>query len=168
MEVVEDAFRWFRARPNGTTLDEQQVSLGSVAPPYQQLHAWRESHELALNVFHVTKTFPRDERYGLTSQLRRAAFSAAVNIVEGSSRKSRKDFRRFLDISLASLTEVGYALLFAKEAGFLDEASWKDLSDRQNRARFLTWRLYRALAGEQPRQPPPTFTDLDNSLSLPA
>jgi four helix bundle protein len=65
-------------------------------------------------VYHATKTFPSGERYGLTSQMRRAAFSGAVNIVEGSSRKSRKDFRRFLDISLSSLSEVGYALRFAK------------------------------------------------------
>jgi four helix bundle protein len=103
---------------------------------------------LALGVFHVTKTFPIEERFGLTSQLRRAAFSGAVNIVEGSSRKSRKEFRRFLDISLASLAEVGYALFFAKEAGLLDESTWKDLDDRQNRAHFLTWRLYRVLGSE--------------------
>jgi four helix bundle protein len=109
------------------------------------LHAWRESHELALAVYRTAKTFPSDERYGLTSQLRRAAFSAPVNIVEGSARKSRKEFRRFLDISLSSLTEVGYALRFAKEVGLLDDTVWADLNDRQNRARFLTWRLYRAL-----------------------
>ena len=61
--------------------------------------------------------FPNDERYGLTSQLRRAAFSAAVNIVEGSARRSTKEFRRFLDISLSSLSEVGYALRFAHDTG---------------------------------------------------
>jgi len=55
---------------------------------------------------------------------------------------------RFLDISLSSLTEVGYALRFSKEAGMLPEDEWKSLSDRQSRARFLTWRLYRSLAGE--------------------
>ena len=119
-----------------------------MAPPYEKLHAWRECHELALGVYRVTKSFPDDERYGLTSQIRRAAFSAPVNIVEGSSRKSRKEFRRFLDISLSSLTEVGYALRFAYEAGLLDETAWKELSDRQNRARFLTWRLYQVLGRE--------------------
>src|SRR2546430_3532220 len=96
-------------------------TLGDMAPPYERLHAWRECHELALAVYDATKAFPSDERYGLTSQMRRASFSAAVNIVEGSSRKSRKEFRRFLDISLSSLTEVGYALRFAKEAGRSEE-----------------------------------------------
>ena len=119
-----------------------------MAPPYEQLHAWRECHELALAVYHATKTFPSDERYGLTSQMRRAAFSGAVNIVEGSARKSRKEFRRFLDIALSSLSEVGYALRFAHEAGLLDDASWQELSNRQNRSRFLTWRLYRSLGRE--------------------
>jgi four helix bundle protein len=113
--------------------------------PYEKLHAWRESHELALAVYRATKCFPAEERYGLMSQTRRAAFSAAVNIVEGSSRRSRKEFRRFLDIALSSLTEVGYALRFSREAGLLPDADWSSLNDLQNRARFLTWQLYRAL-----------------------
>jgi len=114
--------------------------------PYEKLLAWRECHQLALAVYRVTKRFPVDEQYGLTSQTRRAAFSAAVNIVEGSSRKSTKEFRRFLDIALSSLTEVGYALRFAREAGLLSQGDWSALDDQQNRARFLTWRLYKALA----------------------
>src|SRR5947209_16505817 len=113
--------------------------------PYEKLHAWRECHELALAVYRAAKRFPTEEQYGLTSQTRRAAFSAAVNIVEGSSRRSRKEFRRFLDISLSSLTEVGYALRFAREAGILNEEDWPGLSDLQSRARFLTWQLYQAL-----------------------
>src|SRR6266481_1254914 len=75
---------------------------GAYVSRYEKLHAWRECHELALAVYRVTKRFPDDERYGLTSQTRRAAFSAAVNIVESSARRSTKEFRRFLDISLSS------------------------------------------------------------------
>jgi len=116
-----------------------------MAPPHERLHAWRECHELALAIYGVTKLFPSDERYGLTSQTRRAAFSAAVNIVEDSARRSRREFRRFLDIALSSLTEVGYALHFARKAGLLQEPDWEDLSDRQNRARYLTWQLYQSL-----------------------
>src|SRR5213593_1541221 len=115
-------------------------------PPYERLKAWQECHKLVLATYRVTKAFPREEQYGLTSQSRRAAFSAAVNIVEGSSRRSRKEFRRFLDISLSSLTEVGYALRFSRDAGLLADEDWSALNDRQCRARFLTWQLYRALA----------------------
>src|SRR5437764_12012385 len=106
---------------------------------YERLHAWRECHELALAVYEVTKKFPSDERYGLTSQLRRAAFSAAVNIVEGSARRSTKDFRRFLDISLSPLSEFGYALRLPTEAGLLSGEDWPSLIDRKARPRFLTW-----------------------------
>ena len=113
--------------------------------PYEKLHAWRECHELALGVYGATKRFPSDERYGLTSQTRRAAFSAAVNIVEGSARRSTKEFRRFLDIALSSLTEVGYALRFCREVGLLPDEEWSALNDRQSRARFLTLQLYRSL-----------------------
>lgn len=119
---------------------------------YEKLHAWRECHELALAVYRATKRFPNDERSGLTSQTRRAAFSAAVNIVEGSARRSSREFRRFLDISLSSLSEVGYALRFAHETGILGDEDWKTLSDLQSRARFLTWQLYRAVGRTQPPQ----------------
>jgi four helix bundle protein len=100
--------------------------------PYERLHARRECHELALAVYTATRQFPTQERYGLTSQTRRAAFSAAVNIVEGSAR-------------ISSLTEAGYAIRFAREAGFLSDSDWAHLDDRQNRARFLTLQLYRSL-----------------------
>jgi four helix bundle protein len=113
--------------------------------PYERLHAWRECHALALAVYRATKRFPSEERYGLTSQARRAAFSAAVDIVEGSSRRGPREFRRFLDIALASLTEVGYALRFSTEAGLLPDDEWSTLNDHQCRARYLTWQLYRSL-----------------------
>jgi four helix bundle protein len=116
-----------------------------VPAPYEKLLAWRECHQLALAVYAATGSFPADERYGLTSQMRRAAFSAAANIVEGSSRRTAREFRRFLDIALGSLTEVGYALRFVHEAGLLTAADWQPLNDQQNRARFLTWRLYQAI-----------------------
>ena len=61
-------------------------------------------------------------------------------------RRSRKEFRRFLDIALASLTEVGYALRFCREAGVLPDEEWSSLNDRDSRARFLTLQLYRSLA----------------------
>ena len=113
--------------------------------PYEKLHAWRECHQLALAVYRSTQTFPADERYGLTSQMRRAAFSAPANIVEGASRRTAREFRRFLDIALASLSELGYALRFVHEAGLISASDWAALSDRQSRARFLTWRLYQSI-----------------------
>ena len=80
-----------------------------LMPPYERLKAWQECHKLVLETYRVTKGFPREELYGLTSHARRAAFSAAVNIVEGSANRGVGEYRRFLDISIGSLAELGYA-----------------------------------------------------------
>ncbi len=97
--------------------------------PYERFAAWRECHALALEVYRATRSFPREELYGLTSQARRAAFSAAANIVEGSARRGSAEFRRFLDISLGSLTELGYTLRISRELGLLAEDGWGPLND---------------------------------------
>ena len=114
--------------------------------PYERFAAWRECHALALEVYRATRVFPKDELYGLTSQARRAAFSAAANIVEGSAKRGSAEFRRFLDISLGSLTELGYTLRISRELGILAEESWGRLNDLQSRARFLTWKLYASVS----------------------
>ena len=88
--------------------------------PYERLIAWQRAHALLLELYRVTGTWPKEERYALTSQVRRAAFSVPVNIVEGSSRRGRREFRRFLDIAYGSLAEVGYILVIARDLGMLD------------------------------------------------
>src|SRR4029077_3523371 len=69
---------------------------------HKRLLAWKECHQLVLSIYQITEKSPKHELYGLTSQTRRAAFSAAVNIVEGAARKGIREFKRFLSISLAS------------------------------------------------------------------
>src|SRR5205809_2306096 len=99
-----------------------------------------------VGTYRATRAFPKDELYGLTSQARRAAFSAAANIVEGSAKRGSAEFRRFLDISLGSLTELGYTLRLSRELGILAEEPWDKLNDLQSRARFLTWKLYASVS----------------------
>jgi four helix bundle protein len=113
---------------------------------YEKLVAWKECHALALAVYRATEGFPKREMYGLTAQARRAAFSAAANIAEGSAKRGPAEFRRFLDISLGSLAEVSYIARLAKDLGLLNEDSWATLNNQQNRAGFVTWRLYQAVA----------------------
>jgi four helix bundle protein len=84
---------------------------------YSELKAWRAAHELAVSVYRLTADWNTRERYGLTAQVRRAAFSVPVNIVEGSRRRGRREFRRFLDVAVGSLAEVEYTLKFAVEVG---------------------------------------------------
>ena len=77
---------------------------------YKRLKVWQESHELVLKVYKVTKKFPREEFFGLTSQMRRAVVSVAANIVEGQVRNTSKSFLQFLNIANGSLVEVEYYL----------------------------------------------------------
>jgi four helix bundle protein len=84
---------------------------------YSELKAWRAAHALAVSVYRLTTDWDTRERYGLTAQVRRAAFSVPVNIVEGSRRRGRREFRHFLDVAVASLAEVEYTLGFAVEVG---------------------------------------------------
>jgi four helix bundle protein len=110
--------------------------------PYERFAAWQRCHELVLAVYRVTASFPKDERYGLTSQARRAAFSAAANIAEGSAKRGLGEFRRYLDISIGSLSELAYILQLASELNLLTDKDRQALNALRARAGFLTWRLY--------------------------
>jgi four helix bundle protein len=89
------------------------------AQRHEQLKAWTACHELALAVYEATKSWPSSELYTLTSQARRAAYSAAANIAEGSAKKGSREFRRYLDTSLGSLAELSYVFVLARDLGYL-------------------------------------------------
>lgn len=89
----------------------------------RQLKAWQLGHELVLEVYRVTKQFPREELFGLTSQLRRAASSVPANIVEGSQSQYTKEYRQFLFTSKRSLAEVEYFIFLSNELGYLEKIS---------------------------------------------
>ena len=112
---------------------------------HERLQAWKLCHELVLAVYAATSSFPKYELYGLTSQARRSAFSAAVNIVEGAAKRGPREFRRFLDISIGSLAELAYTLRVARDLKFLDSKDWSDLERIRRRAGVMTWKLYAAI-----------------------
>jgi|SRR3989344_3819787 len=91
---------------------------------FTDLNAWKEGHNLVLMVYTITKAFPKEEIFGLTNQMRRAAVSITSNIAEGFSRPSYKDKAHFYSISLGSTTELQDQLLIAKDAGFLSEKNF--------------------------------------------
>jgi len=95
---------------------------------FKDLKVWQKGHELTLSIYRATKSFPRDEMYGLTSQLRRAAASIPANIAEGCVRGSGPDFRRFLQVALGSASEVEYHVLLSHELGYLDRNQYESLS----------------------------------------
>ena len=95
---------------------------------HRKLRAFELADELAVAVYKHTTTFPRDEQFGLTSQLRRAAVSVASNIVEGCGRDSLADYIRFLDMAHGSAHEVEYQVSLAHRLGFLGDESAQKLS----------------------------------------
>src|SRR3954452_25188815 len=87
--------------------------------PYEKLTAWTVAHELALEIYGVTENWPKNELYGLTAQTRRAALSIPTNIAEGVAKSGSREFRRYLDVSLGSSSELSYLLLFGRDRGML-------------------------------------------------
>ena len=88
---------------------------------FKELNVWLKAHQLVLAVYQVTKSFPSDELFGLTSQMRRAAASIPANIAEGCGRSSDAEFARFLYISFGSASELEYHILLAHDLGMLNE-----------------------------------------------
>jgi len=117
---------------------------------FERFRAWQLCHELALAAYKATQTFPHSERYGLISQIRRAAYSAAANVAEGASKHGRGEFRRFLDIALGSLGELAYAFRLARDLEILDEPTWRELERMRNHAGVVTWKLYDAVRRGKP------------------
>ena len=87
--------------------------------PHYQLDAWRESITLVKQVYELTKSFPPEELYGLTNQIRRAAVSIPSNIAEGAARNGSKEFAQFLGIAKGSLSELETQLVIGRELGYL-------------------------------------------------
>jgi len=134
-----------------TAASAQPVRLGKR---YPQLKAWVACHDLFLRIYRATGHWPTAELYGLTSQARRASFSAAANIAEGASKSTAAEFRRFLDISLGSLGELSYILLAARDVGLLQESAFGELETLRDHASRVTWGLYRVVRTRAARRGP--------------
>src|SRR5690606_7048024 len=112
---------------------------------HTKLRAFELADGLALAVYKGTATFPREEMFGLTSQLRRAAVSIASNIVEGCARHSEADYLRFLDMAYGSAREVEYQLSLAHRLGFLPEDAHRDLASQATETSKVLNGLIRSL-----------------------
>ena len=116
-------------------------------PPYHRFPCWQACHRLAVAIYLKTTSWDRRHLHGLTSQITRAAYSAAANIAEGSAKRGRAEFRRYLDISVGSLAELSYALLLARDARIISDQRWQELEGLRDEAGRLTWRLYQTMRG---------------------
>lgn len=112
---------------------------------YRKLKAFEIADELALMVYRETSKFPKEELFGLTSQLRRAAVSIPSNIVEGSGRESEADYVRFLNIAYASASETCYQLSLSHRLGYMSDASYKKMGQKSDETARILNGLIRAL-----------------------
>jgi four helix bundle protein len=103
-------------------LVEETATDGSRLPAqrFEDLLVWQRSHALVLDIYRMSQGFPRSEVYGLTAQLRRAAVSVPANIAEGFKKRGRADKARFMNIAEASLEEVRYYVILARDLGYLE------------------------------------------------
>ena len=98
-----------------------------MAGSYKDLVAWRKAMVMALDIYRATRAFPKDETYGLGSQLRRAAVSVPSNIAEGQGRYSRREFHRFLNNARGSVSEIETQIILARELAYLPRTEADDL-----------------------------------------
>lgn len=113
--------------------------------PFERILAWQHCHRLTLFTYRFTQRFPKSEQYGITSQVRRAAASAAANIAEGCAKRGPAEFRRFLDITLGSLSELAYFARLASDLDLLGAGEWDEFSRLYSLAGKTTRGLYKAV-----------------------
>jgi four helix bundle protein len=112
---------------------------------YKDLKVWQKADQFALEIYRLTRNFPKEEMYGLTSQLRRASLSVPTNIVEGYARKGDKELSRYINIAIGSLAEVEYLLSFSKRLEYLTEDAYEKAEMLRNEVGRLLWSFYRKL-----------------------
>ena len=96
---------------------------------FQELIIWQKSHQLTLNIYSMSASFPKVEIYGLVSQMRRSSSSIPTNIAEGCGRNSNPEMRRFLIISTGSCSELEYQLILSKDLNYIQATVFKELSE---------------------------------------
>ena len=112
---------------------------------YKKLKVWEEAHQLTVDVYNITKRFPNNEQYGLTSQIRRSASSIPTNIVEGCGQLDNGNLIRFLGIAKGSAFEVEYQLLLAKDLKYINEKDYDELNEKIQKIISMLTNLIKSL-----------------------
>ena len=124
--------------------------MGNRIKDFKDLRVWQRSMDLMVRCYELTRQFPREERYGLSSQLQRSALSVPANIAEGNGRRHRKEYLHHLSIAKGSLNEVETLLIAARRLRYLKESDGADLAEMVDETGRRLITLIRALDPEQP------------------
>lgn len=112
---------------NGLGNKPHDLTKGKIMRPHQKLEAWGKSVDLVVEVYKATDRFPKEEKFGLTSQIRRAAVSVPANIAEGAGRSTAKEFAYFISNAQGSASEIETELIIAHRLGYLSETLFSQL-----------------------------------------
>ncbi|MGB9104250.1 MAG: four helix bundle protein [Terriglobales bacterium] len=112
---------------------------------FRNLDVWHKSHEVTLAIYQLTRKFPREEQYGLTSQMRRCSVSIAANIAEGCGRRGDPELARFLQIAMGSASELEYELLLAHDLQLINDSDFKRLGPQVTRIKRMLASLLTSL-----------------------
>lgn len=112
---------------------------------FHNYKVWEKGHQFALSIYRKTKSFPKDELFGITSQIRRAATSIPFNIAEGCGRRSDSEFAHFLNIAAGSASEVEEELLLSYDLEYMDKASYQQLNKEVNDIKAMLNKLIETL-----------------------
>ena len=115
---------------------------------FRELKVWQKAHALTLSVYLVTAVFPRDERYGLTGQIRRASSSIAANLAEGCGRSGDAEFARFCSIAMGSASELDHHLLLARDLNLINLPDYEELAPRATEVKRMLTVLLQKLRAE--------------------
>jgi four helix bundle protein len=134
---------------NRETGDQENKAAKVIAMPkvksHRDLLVWQQSMELVIMIYAITKQFPKEEQYGLTTQIRRAAVSMPSNITEGHARDYLKEYLQFLSMSLGSLAEVQTQLFIAKRLAYIPDQAFADAEDLADKTFKMIKNLQRNL-----------------------
>ncbi len=116
---------------------------------FREIQVWQKAHQLVLDIYRIICLFPNDEKYGLISQIKRAAVSIPTNIAEGCGRNSDPDFARFLEIAYGSANEVDYLLHLSKDLSILEDRSYQTINEKLTEVKKMLASLIRKIRSDK-------------------
>jgi four helix bundle protein len=111
----------------------------------EELDVFKLSHSLTLEIYRITKSFPEEEKFGLISQMRKAAYSIPMNLMEGAHRLGSKEYRQFIGIARGSTGEIKYQLLLVRDLNYISENEYSDLLSKYERVSQMLTKLAKSL-----------------------
>ena len=126
-----------------------EIQESHAVKDFHELKVWQKAHELTLTIYQITASFPREELYGWTNQLRRSCSSIPANLAEGCGRNGDAEFARFCSIALGSASELEYHLLLARDLNLLKGKNYQDLTQRTTELKRMLTALLQKLKADR-------------------